>query len=96
MLNDAIMDDAEESGLTSMVKVIDSGTDLPGIIRTECSREFNNRFDKADLIIAKGQGNYETLNNSGKNIFFLFKVKCSVVAKESGNNLGDIVIINRT
>ena len=88
------MDDAKKSGLTSMVKVIDSGTDLPGIILDECSAEFKKCFNEADLIIAKGQGNFETLNDSKKNIFFLFKVKCPAVANETGCKLGDTVILN--
>jgi len=94
ILNDALMDDAKKAGLTSMVKVIDSGTDLPGIILDECSAEFNKCFNEADLIIAKGQGNFETLNDSKKNIFFLFKVKCPAVANETGSKLGDTVILN--
>jgi uncharacterized protein with ATP-grasp and redox domains len=94
ILNDALMDDAGKAGLTSMVKVIDSGTDLPGIIPDECSTEFKNCFNEADLIIAKGQGNFETLNDSKRNIFFLFKVKCPVVAIESKSKIGDTIIIN--
>ena len=92
--NDALMDDAEKAGLTSMVKVIDSGTDLPGIIHDECSTEFKNCFNEADLIIAKGQGNFETLNDSRKNISFLFKVKCPAVANETRCKIGDTVILN--
>jgi uncharacterized protein with ATP-grasp and redox domains len=94
ILNDALMGDAKKAGLTSMVKVINSGTDLPGIISDECSTEFKNCFNEADLIIAKGQGNFETLNDSKKNIFFLFKVKCSAVANETGSKIGDTVILN--
>jgi len=95
ILNDALMDDAKEAGLTSMVKVIDNGTDLPGIIPDECSAEFNNHFNEADLIIAKGPRNFETLNNSKENIFFLFKVKCPAVANKYGCKIGDTVIINK-
>lgn len=94
ILNDALMDDAKKAGLTSTVKVIDSGTDLPGIIPDECSAELNSCFNEADLIIAKGQGNFETLNNIDKNIFFLFKVKCQTVANETGCEIGDTVILN--
>ena len=88
------MEDAEKVGLTSLVRVIDSGTDLPGIILDECSTEFKNCFNEADLIIAKGQGTFETLNHSKKNIFFLFKVKCPPVANESGSKIGDTIILN--
>jgi uncharacterized protein with ATP-grasp and redox domains len=94
ILNDALMDDAKKAGLTSMVKVIDTGTDLPGVIPDECSSEFNSYYNNADLIIAKGQGNFETLNDNKKNIFFLFKVKCPPVANESGAKVGNMVILN--
>ena len=61
----------QKVGLTSMLKVIDSGTDLLGIIPDECSAEFNSHFNEADLIIAKGPRNFETLNNN-KKIFSFF------------------------
>ena len=52
--------------------------------------EFRELFDQADKIISKGQGNFETLQECGREIFFLMKVKCSVVAEETGLPLGSI------
>ena len=93
-INDATLEDAVAAGVTDLVKVIDNGCDAPGTILELCSAGFRQVFDEADLIIAKGQGNYETLSHlAGKNIFFLLKIKCPVVAATTGCKVGDIVII---
>lgn len=80
VINDATLADARTVGLDKIVKVIDNGSDAPGTILNDCREEFRRRFADADLIIAKGQGNFETLSNEPGNIFFLFKVKCPVIA----------------
>jgi uncharacterized protein with ATP-grasp and redox domains len=72
VLNDATMEDAEEAGLTEMVNVIDNGSDAPGTILSDCSQIFLQHFNNADLIIAKGQGNFESLNAVKAPLFFLF------------------------
>jgi len=95
IINDATKEDAKETGLFSLVTVIDNGSDIPGTVLKECSQEFRNCFDKSDLIIAKGQGNYETLSEESKNISYLFRAKCPVTAKESGHDLGAMVILNK-
>jgi uncharacterized protein with ATP-grasp and redox domains len=91
VVNDATMADAEDTGMTDLVKVIDTGSDMQGIIFEECSDEFRRSFDRADLIVSKGQGNYETLSNIKKPIFFLLKAKCPVVARHIGCDLGSMV-----
>lgn len=88
ILNDAVMEDAEIAGLCSMVEVIDNGSDAPGTILSDCSESFRKRFDEADLIIAKGQGNFETLSDEESNIYFLFKTKCPVIASHIGLPVG--------
>lgn len=75
IINDATMEDAVLAGLPKIVEVIDNGSDGPGTILESCSNTFRCRFENADLIIAKGQGNYETLSNVDKNIFFILKAK---------------------
>ncbi len=92
VINDATMEDAEFAGLTKMVEVIDNGSDAPGTILELCSKEFRQRFDEADLIIAKGQGNYETLSDMDKNIFFILKAKCPVIAKDLGCEIGEMIL----
>jgi uncharacterized protein with ATP-grasp and redox domains len=90
--NDATMEDAVYCGLTDMVKVIDTGAAIPGVILEYCSEPFNRVFKAADLIIAKGQGNFETLDVNDPRIFFLFKAKCPVVSAHAQVQLHDMVI----
>ena len=92
IINDALFDDAKECGLDGVSRVISNGTDAPGTILSLCSKEFKRIYYKADMIISKGQGNFETLSQKKRPIFFLFMVKCQVVAKHSGCKLGDIVL----
>lgn len=92
VLNDATLEDARIAGLTDLVPVIDNGADVPGTILEECRPEFQHAFHSADLIIAKGQGNFETLNEHPHNIYFLFKVKCPVVSKHTGNTIGELML----
>lgn len=92
VLNDALIDDARMVGLDTLVEVIDNGSDVPGTILEKCSEEFKGLFRDADLVIAKGQGNYETLNDEERKIFFLLKAKCPVIANDIGCQEGDIVI----
>lgn len=84
VINDATLEDARELGLTAFVATIDNGSDAPGTILDECSQTFRDHFASADLIISKGQGNFETLSGSPRNIFYLLKIKCPVVADHTG------------
>ena len=92
VINDATMEDAKTAGLTDIVEVIDNGSDTPGAILETCSEAFRSRFEDADLIIAKGQGNYETLSDSDKNIFFILKAKCPVIAGDLGCEVGEMIL----
>lgn len=88
VINDVTLRDAQAVGLDEIVDIIDNGSDAPGTLLEDCSPEFRSRFDAADLIIAKGQGNFESLSNQSGNIFFLFKVKCSLVANHLSQPVG--------
>jgi uncharacterized protein with ATP-grasp and redox domains len=92
VINDATMEDAAVAGITELVEVIDNGSDAPGTILQSCSQAFRNSFEAADLIIAKGQGNYETLSDTDKNIFFFLKAKCPVIARHLGCEIGDMIV----
>lgn len=93
IINDATMEDAISSGITELVPVIDNGSNAPGTILELCSERFKEVFEKADLILAKGQANYETLSDiQYKEIFFLLKVKCPIIARDINCTQGDIVI----
>lgn len=92
VINDATMEDAKTAGLTDIVEVIDNGSDAPGTILETCSQRFRDRFENADLILAKGQGNYETLSDLDENIFFILKAKCPVIAGDIGCKIGDMIL----
>jgi uncharacterized protein with ATP-grasp and redox domains len=88
VINDATRIDARMAGLDELVEVIDNGSDAPGTILADCSPGFRRRFAEADLILAKGQGNFETLSDEPANLFFLFKAKCPVIAADARVALG--------
>jgi len=91
VLNDATVADAETAGLPELVPVLGNGSDAPGTILDDCSDEFRDWFARADLVIAKGQGNYETLSEVYKNLYFLFTVKCPLVSARVGEPVGSLV-----
>jgi len=93
VINDATMADAQAAGIHEIVEVIENGSDAPGTVLKDCSQQFQRRFDQADLVIAKGQGNFETLSAEKHNIFFLFKIKCPVIAAHVGLPVGAHAVI---
>lgn len=95
ILNDAVISDAEQSGLTAITKVITNGSDYLGTVLDDCSDEFKDAFSKADLIISKGQANYETLADVDHTITFLFMVKCLIIANRTGIAENSFAIINK-
>lgn len=93
-LNDSTMDDVLMVGMNKTVKVITNGADMPSVYLPSCSKEFLKIYNKADLVISKGMGNLESLINEKKDIYFLLKIKCSVIAGLLSNkyNIDDIVV----
>jgi len=79
------------AGFSECVPVIENGSDAPGTVLKNCSQEFCEHFDQADLIISKGQGNYETLSAVEAPIFFLFTLKCQLVAAQIGEPMGTMI-----
>lgn len=92
IINDATYEDAVAAGIDQVAEIIDNGSNAPGTLFDQCSDLFLNRFAQADLIIAKGQANYESLSNSSAPIFFLLQAKCSVIACELGIAEGGTVL----
>lgn len=76
VLNDATMEDATEVGLTEITTVIDNGSGVAGTHLNGISQNALKVINNADIIISKGQGNFETLNGCGKNIYYIFLCKC--------------------
>jgi len=81
IINDALMADADACGLPAVCRVISNGTGCPGTPLRSCSRQFMEAYGAADLVISKGQGNFETLSTRKDNIFYLLTVKCPVVGR---------------
>ena len=77
-LNDATLEDAEEAGLSEVVTVIGNGSGITGTWLPEISAEAREKIEEADLILSKGQGNFETLQGCGKNIYYMFLCKCKL------------------
>ncbi len=94
VINDATLEDAEAAGLRDAANhIVQNGNDGIGTLLELCSKEFLEAYRSAELVISKGQANYETLAPvRDDRIYFLFKVKCPVVAAALGRSDGDIII----
>jgi uncharacterized protein with ATP-grasp and redox domains len=92
VINDSTIDDAKESGLVEICEVIDNGSDAVGTILKWTSFTFQSVFKDAQLVISKGQGNFETLHNTKKKIFFFLQSKCDVISKELGISTGSMLL----
>ena len=93
-INDATMADARQLGLTEQVRVVGNGHDAPGTLVQKSSDEFRQLFRSADLVISKGQGNYECLSDRPEDIVFLLKAKCPVAARHIGCEMGRMVLLS--
>jgi uncharacterized protein with ATP-grasp and redox domains len=92
IINDVTMDEALACGFDNLCELVDSGVDTPGFVYKRATPHAKMLFDKADLVISKGMGNYECLSPSHRgDICFLLKVKCGVVANNLNQTIGDII-----
>jgi len=95
IINDATVEDAVNSGIDEVAKIITTGCSLPGVVLKECNQEFLKEFNQADVVISKGQGNFESLSEEKKpGLFFLLKVKCPVIARHIGIGVGNYVFLS--
>jgi len=93
VLNDATLEDALFIGINKLAKVITNGDNAPGTLLNSVSEQFLEHFNSADLIISKGQGNFEGLSHiTNKNIYFLLTIKCELIAKNIGVKKGDCIV----
>ncbi|WP_418792469.1 damage-control phosphatase ARMT1 family protein [Phosphitispora sp. TUW77] len=94
VLNDATHEDARQVGMDRICQVITNGNNFLGTIPEKCCRNFIELMTKCDLIISKGQANFESLEGTqlaGDKTFFLLKAKCKVVAEKLSVNYGELV-----
>lgn len=92
VINDVVFHDASQAGISSVANIIDNGADIQGTVLNQCSENFMDHYNNADVIIAKGQGNFETLNEENRRIYFLLQVKCEVIADHYEYNQGDWLV----
>lgn len=81
VVNDVTVEDAAQVGLDRIVPVMGNGTDIAGTWLPSVSGEAKAIIEQADMIIAKGQGNFETLYFCGLNVYYLFMCKCDLFAQ---------------
>lgn len=94
ILNDATVDDALTVGIDAWADVISSGCRLAGCVLDECSADFRHRYETADLILSKGQGNLSgLLPDADPRVFFVFRTKCAPVARKTGTTQGNLQMI---
>ena len=94
VINDATIEDAMQVGMCDIVKVISNGSDIAGTWLEEISEEAKAVLDQADVIISKGQGNFETLYGCGLNVYYLFMCKCTMFANRFKKNLYEGMLLN--
>ncbi len=92
VINDALERDAFVCGIGRKAKIISSGSDAPGTVLSLCSKGFLSLYRKADMVISKGQGNFEALSKTKRPVFFMFMAKCPVVARDVGCKVGDVIL----
>ena len=93
-LNDATMEDACQVGLPDLVEVIGNGTCLQGTYLPDISKEARDLLEQADVILSKGQGNFESLQYCGLNIYYLFLCKCDLFTKRFHTHLYNGILTN--
>lgn len=96
-INDIIREDAEYIGIGEYAEIIETGSTYAGTMIGYADPEFVKIYKGSDIVISKGQGNFETLEmEREKDIFFIFKVKCRIVAEYAGLPLNSLILGYRT
>ena len=96
IINDALVKDAKFAGIDKIANIIewDSNQKMssPGIILSYASKQFLQIYESSDIVLSKGQGNYEGLSNVDREIFFMLVVKCPLVAKDINSDVGKLIL----
>jgi len=96
IINDALIKDAEFAGINRIAKIIELDSEQkissPGVILSYGSKDFLDIFESSDIVISKGQGNYEGLSDVNREIFFMLVVKCPLVAKDTCYEVGNLIL----
>ena len=92
IINDATRADALAAGIQEVARIVETGSDMPGTMLEECSPAFLELFETPEVVIAKGQANYETLSDASREVFFLTQVKCATIAHDLDAPLGQWIV----
>ena len=96
IINDATMQDAKFAGIDKIVTVIEADAgqkqSAPGIVLNYTSNKFKDFFESSDMVVSKGQGNYEGLSNVDRDVFFMLVVKCPLVAQDISEEVGKLIL----
>ena len=93
IINDITLDDASMVGMEKVARVVSTGDDSPGAVWERSSEEFRSLFNKADVVISKGQGNLEGLiERKHNNLYYLLVTKCELIAERIGTRKGGFVV----
>lgn len=84
ILNDATVEDAKYTGLDRVADIVSNGEAIAGTIYDMMPQEAKDALDEADVILAKGQGNYESLSGQGRHVFYEFLCKCDLFMRRFG------------
>lgn len=93
IINDALLKDAYQCGIDKVAEVVSTGLGIPGTKLELSTKRFRKIFEEADMIISKGQGNFESLSEQKKPVCFLFMAKCHVVTKDLKCKLRDVILL---
>ena len=91
IINDVTEKEAIASGLDQVSKIVSTGCSASGTILEDCSDEFIDIYNNSDIILSKGQGNYEALSEEKGSIFFLLKAKCPMISHKLNVNLNEYI-----
>jgi uncharacterized protein with ATP-grasp and redox domains len=86
-----MMEDARYIGIDKVADVLETGSTFAGTIVSKSTAEFQRIYNNVDIIISKGQGNFETLENENKDILFILKIKCEAAARCANMALGSLI-----
>ncbi|MBN2896602.1 MAG: DUF89 family protein [Campylobacterales bacterium] len=94
IINDVTLKEAREAGFESLCTLVDSGVNTPGFAYARATPEAQRLFERADVVLTKGMGNYECLSPAPRgDLCYLLKVKCGVVAASLGRSIGDLICL---
>ena len=96
IINDATTEDAEFAEIDKIATIMkgDAGQtrSTPGMVLSYASKEFYDIFESSDMVVSKGQGNYEGLSDVDRNVFFMLVVKCPLVARDIGGEMARLIL----